>query len=132
MVFHALVKNLLFLAAGAVIYKTGKTDVRELVGIGKQMPIVIWCFAFGALSLIGIPPTAGFVSKWYLAQGGIADYGILGIVGAAILLVSALLTAGYLLPVVTRGFFPGRDLSLIHIYIPCTPNLPKTLLPDRR
>ena len=114
-VFHALVKNLLFLAAGAVIYKTGKTDVRELVGIGKQMPIVIWCFAFGALSLIGIPPTAGFVSKWYLAQGGIADYGILGIVGAAILLVSALLTAGYLLPVVTRGFFPGRDFDYANL-----------------
>lgn len=114
-VFHALVKNLLFLAAGAVIYKTGKTDVRELVGIGKQMPIVIWCFAFGALSLIGIPPTAGFVSKWYLAQGGIADYGILGIGGAAILLVSALLTAGYLLPVVTRGFFPGRDFDYANL-----------------
>ncbi|MDD3193650.1 MAG: proton-conducting transporter membrane subunit [Oscillospiraceae bacterium] len=110
-VFHAVVKNLLFLAAGAIIYKTGKTDVRELVGIGKEMPVVIWCFAFGALSLIGIPPTAGFVSKWYLAQGGISEYGALGIVGAAVLLVSALLTAGYLLPIVTRGFFPGRDFD---------------------
>ena len=114
-VFHALVKNLLFLAAGAVIYKTGKTDVRELSGIGKQMPIVIWCFAFGALSLIGIPPTAGFVSKWYLAQGGISEYGALGIAGAAILLVSALLTAGYLLPIVTRGFFPGRDFEYANL-----------------
>ena len=114
-VFHAVVKNLLFLAAGAIIYKTGKTDVRELTGIGKQMPIVIWCFAFGSLSLIGIPPTAGFVSKWYLAQGGIAEYGMLGIVGAAVLLVSALLTAGYLLPIVTRGFFPGRDFDYAHL-----------------
>lgn len=110
-VFHALVKNLLFMSAGAIIYKTGKTDVRELTGIGKQMPVVIWCFAFGALSLIGIPPTAGFVSKWYLAQGGISEYGALGIAGAVILLVSALLTAGYLLPIVTRGFFPGRDFD---------------------
>ena len=71
---------------------------------------MMWTFALAALSLIGIPPTSGFVSKWYLAQGGIADYGILGIGGAAILLVSALLTAGYLLPVVTRGFFPGRRM----------------------
>lgn len=114
-VFHALVKNLLFMSAGAIIYKTGKTDVGELTGIGKQMPVVIWCFAFGALSLIGIPPTAGFVSKWYLAQGGISEYGMLGIVGAAVLLVSALLTAGYLLPIVTRGFFPGRDFDYANL-----------------
>lgn len=114
-VFHAVVKNLLFLCAGAIIYKTGKTDVRELSGIGKQMPIVLWCFTLGSLSLIGIPPTAGFVSKWFLAQGGISEFGVLGIVGAAVLLISALLTAGYLLPIVTRGFFPGRDFDYAHL-----------------
>ena len=115
MVFHAVVKNLLFLSAGAIIYKTGKTDVRQLTGIGKEMPIVLWCFAIGSLSLIGIPPTAGFVSKWYLAQGGLSEYGVLGIVGAAVLLVSALLTAGYLMPIVTRGFFPGSDFDYEHL-----------------
>ena len=115
MVFHAVVKNLLFLSAGAIIYKTGKTDVRQLTGIGKEMPIVLWCFAIGSLSLIGIPPTAGFVSKWYLAQGGLSEYGVLSIVGAAVLLVSALLTAGYLMPIVTRGFFPGSDFDYEHL-----------------
>ena len=111
-VFHAVAKNILFLCAGAIIYKTHKTYVYELKGIGKEMPIVMWTFAFAALSLIGIPPTSGFVSKWYLAQGGLMpDFGALGITGVAILMVSALLTAGYLMPIVAEGFFPGKDFD---------------------
>lgn len=109
-VFHAIAKNILFLCAGAIIYKTGKTFVYEYKGLGKEMPIVMWTFAFASLSLIGIPPTSGFVSKWYLAQGGLApEIGALGMTGVVILMVSALLTAGYLLPIVTDAFFPGKD-----------------------
>lgn len=109
-VFHAVAKNILFLCAGAIIYKTGKTFVYEYKGLGKEMPIVMWAFAFASLSLIGIPPTSGFVSKWYLAQGGLApEIGALGMTGVVILMVSALLTAGYLLPIVTDAFFPGKD-----------------------
>lgn len=108
--FHALIKTALFLTAGAIIYKTGKTRVTELRGIGKEMPVAIWCYTFAALALIGIPPASGFVSKWYLATGmlssGISVYGWLGPV---ILLVSALLTAGYLLPITITGFLPGDD-----------------------
>ena len=79
-VFHAVAKNILFLCAGAIIYKTHKTYVSELKGIGKEMPIVMWTFALAALSLIGIPPTSGFVSKWYLAQGGLLPQaGMLGL-----------------------------------------------------
>ena len=111
-VFHAVAKNILFLCAGAIIYKTHKTYVYELKGIGKEMPVVMWTFAFAALSLIGIPPTSGFVSKWYLAQGGLApEFGALGIIGVAVLMVSALLTAGYLLPIMAEGFFPGKDFD---------------------
>lgn len=111
-VFHAVAKNILFLCAGAIIYKTEKTYVYEYKGIGKQMPIVMWCFALASLSLIGIPPTSGFVSKWYLAQGGLAPaFGALGITGVAMLMVSALLTAGYLLPIVIDAFFPGKDFD---------------------
>ena len=106
MVFHAVAKNILFLCAGAIIYKTHKTYVSELKGIGKEMPIVMWTFALAALSLIGIPPTSGFVSKWYLAQGG-----MLGLVGVVVLMVSALLTAGYLMSIVVNGFFPGKDFD---------------------
>lgn len=111
-VFHAVAKNILFLCAGAIIYKTHKTYVSELQGIGKEMPIVMWTFALAALSLIGIPPTAGFVSKWYLAEGGLLpEMGILGTVGVVMLMVSALLTAGYLMSIVMKGFFPGKDFA---------------------
>ncbi len=111
-VFHAVAKNILFLCAGAIIYKTHKTFVYELKGIGKEMPIVMWTFALASLSLIGIPPTSGFVSKWYLAQGGLMpEAGVLGLVGVAILMVSALLTAGYLMSIVLNTFFPGKDFN---------------------
>ncbi len=106
--FHAVVKCGLFLAAGIFLVCCHKTRVEELAGLGRRMPAVLWCFAILSLSLIGIPPTSGFVSKWYLAQGALeAGVGAWGYWGIAILLISALLTAGYLLPVVTKGFFPG-------------------------
>ena len=109
-VFHSLVKNTLFLGAGAIIYKTGLKKVSELRGIGKQMPITIWCFTLVSLTLVGIPPTSGFVSKWYLATGALAaDVGAFSWIGPVVLLISALLTAGYLLPVTIHGFFPGAD-----------------------
>lgn len=111
-VFHAIAKNILFLSAGSIIYMTHKTRVDELRGIGKQMPIVMWCFTFASLSLIGIPPAGGFFSKWFLATGAITpQFGALGYVGAATLMVSALLTAGYLLPIIKEAFFPGKDFD---------------------
>lgn len=109
-VFHAFIKCTLFLTAGIFIFKCHKTRVEELNGIGKQMPKTLWCYTFAALALIGIPPTSGFVSKWYLAQGALdAGIGVFGWVGPMVLLVSALLTAGYLLPITIKGFFPGND-----------------------
>lgn len=108
--FHASIKVCLFLAAGAIIHCTGKTKVSELKGIGRQMPITTLAFTFASLSLIGIPPFSGFVSKWYLASGSLSSgAGILGWLAPAVLLISALLTAGYLLPVTISGFFPGKD-----------------------
>ena len=117
-VFHAVAKNILFLCAGAIIYKTHKTMVADLKGIGKEMPIVMWTFAFAALSLIGIPPTAGFVSKWYLAQGGLLpEMGVVGYVGVVMLMVSALLTAGYLMSIVMKAFFPGKDFDYANLKV---------------
>lgn len=111
-VFHAVIKSALFLCAGAIIYKTGKTSVDELKGIGKEMPVTIWCYTFASAALIGIPPASGFISKWHLAIGaldsGIATFSWLGPV---VLLVSALLTAGYLLPITVNGFLPGADFD---------------------
>jgi len=111
-VFHAVIKSALFLCAGAIIYKTGKTSVDDLKGIGKEMPVTIWCYTFASAALIGIPPASGFISKWHLAIGaldsGVATFSWLGPV---VLLVSALLTAGYLLPVTVNGFLPGADFD---------------------
>lgn len=109
-VFHALIKCTLFLTAGAIIHKTGKTRVDELRGIGKEMPVTMWCYTFVSLALIGIPPTSGFISKWYLAIGSLdSGIAVFSWLGPVILLVSALLTAGYLLPLTMKGFFPGED-----------------------
>ena len=106
-VFHAIVKSCLFLCAGAIIHETGKIRTDELLGIGKEMPLTLWCFTFASLSLVGIPPFTGFVSKWNLCVGAMAEnVPVFSILGPIILLVSALLTAGYLLPIVIRGFLP--------------------------
>ncbi|MBQ9527450.1 MAG: hypothetical protein IJR68_07545 [Fretibacterium sp.] len=109
-VAHATVKNILFLSAGSVIYKTHKTYVTELRGIGKEMPITMWCFTLASIALIGIPPTSGFESKWFLAIGALkSNIGFFSYLGPAVLLTSAFLTAGYLLPVMAKGFFPGDN-----------------------
>ena len=110
MTFHAIIKNVLFLGAGAIICQAGKHYTYELKGIGKEMPITMWTFTLGSLALIGIPPLSGFVSKWYLGIGGLGfpNY-ILGVIGLVTLIVSALLTGGYLIPIFVDAFFPGQD-----------------------
>ena len=110
LVYHAIAKNGLFLVAGALVFYVHRTKVTQMRGMGKLLPVTMWVFALCSLSLIGIPPTGGFVSKWFLAQGGL-EFGVLGIVGVAVLMISALLTAGYLLPIVTAAFFPGDDFD---------------------
>ena len=75
------------------------------------MPWVYLAFTVSALGMMGVPGGCGFISKWYLAEGALqAEVGIFRWIGPVILLLSALLTAGYLLPVVMNGFFPGKEL----------------------
>lgn len=108
-VVHAFVKCGLFLTAGVFLNRFGYKRVDQLVGIGKRIPKTMWCYLLLSLALTGIPPTGGFISKWYLAQGALqSDSGIFAWLGPAVLLVSALLTAGYLLPAAMRAFFPGE------------------------
>ena len=110
--FHACAKVGLFLCAGAFIHHAEANYVDELVGIGRKMPGVLTAFACFSLSLVGLPPFGGLVSKDLLvaaAQGQGCKLAQLGIV---VLLISALLTAGYLLPIVARGFFPGADCKI--------------------
>lgn len=108
--FHAAVKTCLFLFAGAVIFLTGKTKVDELYGIGRRIPIITVAFTVAALSLIGIPPMGGFVSKWTLATAALDGVSApLCYIIPVVLLVSALLTAGYLLSISVKAFFPGEE-----------------------
>lgn len=111
-VAHSLIKDTLFMTAGAIIEKTGKTLISDLRGIGKQMPVAMWCFTLTSVGLIGIPPCLGFVSKWYLASGSLSMASVpsfFNILGPVVLLISALLTAQYLLSIIIKGFFPGFD-----------------------
>lgn len=108
--FHAIIKCGLFLSAGVFLVVCNRRRVDELYGIGRKMPVMMWCYTCFALALVGIPPTSGFVSKWQLAVGALGtDAGFFSWFGPVVLLISALLTAGYLLPITMRGFFPGED-----------------------
>lgn len=99
---HACGKITLFFCAGAIFVATGKKYVSELRGLGRKMPITMGAFLIGALSVIGLPPLGGFISKWYLAMGAL-DRDAAWVV--VVLLVSSLLNVFYLLPVAVTAFF---------------------------
>ncbi|MEX1994142.1 MAG: monovalent cation/H+ antiporter subunit D family protein [Steroidobacteraceae bacterium] len=105
-VAHAFGKITLFFAAGAIYVASRKTDVRQFAGIGRRMPWTMIAFTIGAISMIGVPPTAGFVSKWYIIAGAFQadNYFVL-----AVLAVSTGLNAAYFLPIVFRAFFQDED-----------------------
>ncbi len=99
---HAFGKITLFFAAGSIYTAAHKTEVSQLDGIGRRMPWTMGAFAIGALSMIGLPPAAGFVSKWYMLSGAMAAQHW---VAVAVIVGSTLLNAGYFLPIVYRAFF---------------------------
>lgn len=118
MVTHAFMKICSFLCAGAVMHQTDKKFVNELDGLGRKMPVVFTCFTIAALGLMGVPGLAGFVSKWYLADAAVESGNVQAYLGIGCLLVSALLTAVYMLTIVLRAFFPGKDFdySIVEAY----------------
>ena len=99
---HAVGKITLFFCAGAIYTALHKTEISEMTGIGRKMPITMTAFLIGSLSIIGLPPFAGTWSKWTLALGAL-DAGHAFVVG--VLMVSSVLSAAYLLPIVARAFF---------------------------
>jgi multicomponent Na+:H+ antiporter subunit D len=103
---HACGKITLFFCAGAIFVATGKKYVSELRGLGRKMPITMGAFMIGSLSVIGLPPLGGFVSKWYLALGAM-DRDALWVV--VVLLISSLLNVFYLLPVAVTAFFRTEE-----------------------
>ena len=99
---HAAGKITLFFAAGAIYTAAHKTQVSELDGIGRRMPLTMTAFAIGAISMIGLPPAAGFISKWYMLQGAVSGAHWNAV---AVIALSTLLNAAYFLPIVYRSFF---------------------------
>lgn len=99
---HAVGKITLFFAAGAIYTAAHKTEVSQLDGIGRRMPWTMGAFAIAALSMIGLPPAAGFISKWYMVSGAMASQHWLAV---TVIVLSTLLNAGYFLPIIYRAFF---------------------------
>lgn len=99
---HAMGKITLFMCAGAIYVATHKTEISQMQGLGRVMPITFAAFLIGALSIIGLPPLGGSWSKWLLMVGA-ADAGHQIMIG--VLMLSSLLNVAYLLPIVGRGFF---------------------------
>lgn len=102
---HAVGKITLFMCAGSIYVATHKTEISQMSGLGRVMPITFTAFMIGALSIIGLPPFAGSWSKWLLVVGA-ADASQWFMI--AVLMISSLLNVAYLLPIVARGFFLPR------------------------
>ncbi len=99
---HAFSKITLFFCAGAIYVATRKENISEMNGLGLAMPFTFAAFGLAALSMAGVPPAGGFVSKWYLVLGAL-DAGSYFVVG--VLVASSLLNAAYFAPVVYQAFF---------------------------
>ncbi len=106
---HAFGKITLFFCAGAIFVATGEKYISKMSGIGRRMPLTMLAFFIGSLSIIGIPPTGGFLSKWNLLMGCMdGQHWVL----AGVLIASSLLNAAYFLPIVYRAFFCPPDQCL--------------------
>ncbi|MFD2857344.1 proton-conducting transporter membrane subunit [Seohaeicola zhoushanensis] len=99
---HAMGKITLFMCAGSIYVATHKTNISQMTGLGRAMPVTFIAFLVGALSIIGLPPLGGSWSKWLLILGA-ADAGQMAMI--AVFMISSLLNIAYLLPVVAKGFF---------------------------
>lgn len=99
---HGLMKGALFMVLGAVAYRMGGTELSDMKGLAKTMPLTFWAFVFGGLSLIGVPLTVGFVSKWHLILAAV-ELGWWPIV--VVILIGSLLAVVYIGRVVEAGFF---------------------------
>ena len=104
-VAHAFGKITLFFAAGAIYVASKKTELPQLAGIGRRMPWTMAAFTIGALSMIGVPPTGGFVSKWYILAGAFEGDNYVAIFT---IIASTALNAAYFLPIIFAAWF-GKE-----------------------
>ncbi|MFQ6136350.1 MAG: monovalent cation/H+ antiporter subunit D family protein [Candidatus Hydrothermarchaeales archaeon] len=98
---HSVMKGTMFLAVGAVVYKTGIRDIPEFGGLGKKMPLTMGAFSISALGMVGIPPLAGFMSKFFLVLGSLQS----NMAFVFVILASSLLNAVYFMRVINHIYF---------------------------
>lgn len=103
---HAFGKITLFFAVGAIYTASRKTEIHQLRGIGRRMPWTMAAFTVGALSMIGLPPTGGFVSKWYILGGAIQAENY---VAVTTIVISTVLNAAYFLPIIFLAWFASEE-----------------------
>ena len=111
LVFHAVMKICSFMCAGAFMHQTGKKYIFDMDGLGRRMPIIFFTLGLSGMGLMGVPGLAGFVSKWNLAKAAVESQNPLAYVGIVCLLISALLTAIYMMSIMMRAFFPPNDFE---------------------
>jgi len=107
---HALIKGAIFMGLGAIVFRLGKTGFEDIAGIGQKMPLTAGAIVLAGLSLVGIPGTAGFISKWYLIVAAL-ELGWWWL--AALIVLSTLITVVYVGRVVEAAYFrePGKGLA---------------------
>ncbi|MDR1086280.1 MAG: monovalent cation/H+ antiporter subunit D family protein [Deltaproteobacteria bacterium] len=103
---HAFSKITLFFGAGAIYVASHLKSIKKMNGLGRQMPLTFGAFGLASLSMIGMPPVCGFVSKWYLVNGALQQEQLILLIA---LLASTLLNAGYFVPIFYRAFFLAPD-----------------------
>lgn len=103
---HALGKITLFFAAGSIYTASHKSRISQLNGIGYRMPWTMAAFTIGAISMIGIPPAAGFISKWYMLLGAFQQQHVVAVL---VIIISTLLNAAYFIPIVYAAWFRQAD-----------------------
>ena len=103
---HALMKGALFMAMGCVMYSVGSVRIEKMAGLGKVMPWTMAAFVGGGLSLIGVPLTVGFVSKWYLVQAAL-EAGMWPV--AVVVMIGSLMALVYIWKVVEVAYFQQAE-----------------------
>ena len=101
---HGMIKGALFMVMGCLVYRLGSVEIEDLRGAGRRMPWTMFAFVLGGLSLIGVPPTVGFISKWYLISAALAQGGV-GVLIAGLILIGSLLAVIYVWRVVEVAYF---------------------------
>lgn len=109
---HAVMKGGLFLALGCIMYRVGSTDLAAMHGLGRRMPFTFAAIVVGGLGLVGVPLTAGFVSKWYLVQAAI-EQDLWPV--AALVLIGSLIALTYLGRIVEAAYFRTPEPDAVEV-----------------